>query len=96
MTVPAARADVVAVIELLLTTATLAAAVPPSETVAPGIKLLPEMVIEVPPEVGPEVGEIDDTVGAGFELPLDLGKMVPSFFDAPGAAFKNVCEDRTI
>lgn len=83
-------------IEVLLTTVTLEAAAPPSETVAPGIKLLPVTVIEVPPELGPEVGEIDDTAGAGFELPLDLGRMVPSFFAAPGAAFKNVCEDRTI
>ena len=81
---------------MLLTTATFEAGVPPSETLAPGKKPVPETVMEVPPVVGPEAGEIDDTVGAGFELPLDLGRIVVSFFAAPGAAFKNVCEDRTI
>ena len=62
---PAACAGVMAVIEFALTTATLDAAVPPTETDAPDAKPLPEMVTEVPPAVLPELGVIPLTAGGG-------------------------------
>src|SRR6185295_3449195 len=62
---PAAWAGVVAVIDVVLTTLTAVAAAPPMLTVAPLTNPLPLIVIEVPPAVGPEVGEIALTVGAG-------------------------------
>ena len=66
LTVPAACAGVVAVIEVLLTTVMLVAAVPPNVTVAPNRNPVPVIVIAVPPAVVPEVGEIVATVGAGL------------------------------
>ena len=39
------------------------AAVPPKLTVAPVMKLVPVIVTEVPPAVGPEVGLSDVTTG---------------------------------
>ena len=66
-TAPAACAAVVAVIEVLLTTVTPVAAVPPRLTVAPVKKPVPVMVTAVPPAVVPEVGVIAVTVGAGLE-----------------------------
>ena len=44
---------------------TLVAAVPPKETVAPLVKLVPVIVTVVPPPVGPLVGKTEETVGAG-------------------------------
>jgi hypothetical protein len=67
-TAPAEFAAVVAVIEVLLTTVTPVAAVPPSFTVAPDWNPVPVMVTVVPPLVVPEFGEIELTVGAGAEL----------------------------
>ena len=67
-TVPAARAEVVAVIEVGLSTVTLVAAAPPKLTVAPDEKPVPVIVTDVPPLVLPEVGEIAVTVGAGALL----------------------------
>jgi hypothetical protein len=58
---------VFAVIEVLLATVTEVADVPPTFTVAPERKPVPVMVTDVPPEVLPDVGEIELTVGAGFE-----------------------------
>jgi len=66
LTAPAACAAVLAVIEVLLTTTTFVAAVPPSVTVAPVRKPVPVIVTAVAPAAGPEVGEIEVTVGAGF------------------------------
>ena len=66
LTAPAACAAVVAVIEVLFTTVTPVAAVPPRLTAAPLKKPVPVMVIAVPPAVVPEVGVIAVTVGAGF------------------------------
>jgi len=57
---------VVAVIDVLPTTFTLVAAVPPKVTVAPARKPLPVMVTEVPPTIGPAFGVIEPTVGAGL------------------------------
>jgi hypothetical protein len=56
----------VAVIEVLLTTVTPVAAVPPTVTVAPR-NPVPVMVTAVPPLAVPDVGEIPVTVGAGLE-----------------------------
>lgn len=58
---------VFAVIEVLLDTVTEVAEDPPTFTVAPERKPVPVMVMDVPPEVVPDVGEIELTVGAGFE-----------------------------
>ena len=57
-------------IEVLLTTFTPVAAVPPSFTVAPVRKPVPVMFTAVPPDVGPVAGEIALTVGAGFDPEL--------------------------
>ncbi len=64
LTVPAARAPVVQLIEVALTTVTPVHATPPIDTVAPVIKLVPVMVTEVPPAKAPAAGEITVTVGA--------------------------------
>ena len=69
LTAPAACAAVFAVIDVLLTTVTPVAAVPPSFTVAPERKPVPVIVTGVPPLVVPLVGEIEVTVGAGFPVP---------------------------
>src|SRR6185437_16382076 len=66
LTVPAACAGVVAVMEVLLATATFVAATPPNPTVAPLAKLLPVIVTAVPPLAEPEVEEIELTIGAGL------------------------------
>jgi hypothetical protein len=65
LTAPAAPAGVAAVIFVLLTTVTAVAALPPRVTVAPATKLLPLIVIAVPPVVGPETGVTLVTEGAG-------------------------------
>jgi hypothetical protein len=63
VTAPALPAGEVAVIEVLLTTTTLVAAVAPNVTVAPVAKLVPVIVTAVPPAVGPPIGEILLTAG---------------------------------
>ena len=82
----------------LFTNATLVAADPPRETVAPDWKPVPVTVIDVPPAVGPDVGEIALTVGAGEVVPppLDLARTVLSFFNDPGAVLKYVWGESTI
>ena len=76
-------------IVVLLTTETLVAAVPPTETEAFAWKPVPVIVIEVPPAVGPDVGLTPLTVGAGLPtVPLDFGKIVVSFFNEPGAELR--------
>ena len=65
-TAPAAWAAVVAVIDVLLPTTTVFAAIPPRLTVAPNWNPVPVIVTPVPPLVGPEFGAIAVTVGAGF------------------------------
>lgn len=67
---PAEWAALVAVIEVLLATFTPVAAVPPRLTVAPDRKPVPVMVTTVPPDPEPLVGEIELTVGAGFDPEL--------------------------
>ena len=61
---PALPAGVVQVIEVADTTVTLAHAAPPTVAVAPERKLVPVIVIAVPPALVPEVPETLDTVGA--------------------------------
>src|SRR5829696_7562850 len=92
LTVPAACAGVVAVIEVELTTVTLVAAVPPKLTVAPDEKLVPVIVTDVPPLVLPEVGEIAVTVGADalyvyplFSVPLCESVLVTTTLTIPAA-----------
>jgi len=63
VTAPALPAGVMAVILVLLTTATLVAAVLPNVTVAPEAKFVPVIVTAVPPEVEPLFGLTLLTVG---------------------------------
>ena len=65
LTAPALPAGVVAVMLVELSTVTLVAAVPPRVTAVAPVKLVPVMVMVVPPAVEPLVGEILATVGAG-------------------------------
>jgi hypothetical protein len=60
---PAARAGVVAVIDVALATATFVAAAP-IDTVAPAMKPVPAMVMFWPPVVTPTAGEMAVRVGA--------------------------------
>ncbi len=60
---PAGPAGVMAVMEVALTTTTLAAAAPPTVTLLAPVKLVPVMVIAVPPKVKPEVGLTETMVG---------------------------------
>ena len=93
LTVPAACAGTVALIEELLTKLTFVAAVVSNVTVTPDTKLLPLMVTAAPPGAKPEVGLTDVRAGAGGcggggGGPPDAGKIVLSFFNAPGAVFR--------
>jgi hypothetical protein len=63
---PALPVGVLAVMDVLLTTTTLVAAVPPIVTVAPVAKLVPVMVTAVPPAVDPLAGDIPVTVGGAM------------------------------
>jgi hypothetical protein len=63
VTAPTACVGVVAVIDVLLTTTTLVAAVVPNVTVAPAAKLVPVIVTAVPPADGPLFGDMLLTVG---------------------------------
>lgn len=63
LTAPAAWAGVVASIEVELETITDVAAVPPKVTVAPVWKFAPVMVTTVPPNVVPELGNMEVMVG---------------------------------
>src|SRR5438128_10964537 len=76
-TAPAAWAAVVAVSEVLLTTVTLVAAVPPRLTVAPAAKPVPVTVTAVPPLLVPELGEIALTVGAEAREVCESGGTAP-------------------
>jgi len=59
-------AGVLAVIEVALRTTTLVAATPSTFTLVAPVKLVPVIVIAVPPKVVPDVGEIAVIVGAGL------------------------------
>ena len=62
---PAVPAGVIAVMEVALTTITPVAATPPTFTLVAPVKLVPVMVIEVPPNVVPDVGLTLVMVGTG-------------------------------
>ena len=62
---PAVPVGVTAVMLVALTTTTLVAALPPTVTLVAPVKLVPVMVIEVPPNVVPEVGLTLVIVGHG-------------------------------
>jgi hypothetical protein len=62
---PAVRAGVTPVIVVLLTTEKLVTAAPPMVAPVAPVKLVPEMVIAVPPAVGPEFGVTLVTLGIG-------------------------------
>ena len=62
-TMPAPAGEV-AVIEVAELTVKLVALVAPNLTAVAPVKLVPVMVTDVPPVVGPVVGAIDATVGA--------------------------------
>ena len=67
---PAVPAGVVAVMMVELTTITLVAATPPIVTPVAPVKLVPVMVMTVPPAVEALLGEILVTVGTGA-VPLN-------------------------
>lgn len=75
---PAAWTGVMAVIDVALVTLTVVAAVPPTVTVAGVAKLVPVIVIDVPPAVVPVAGLTAVTVGGGptyvnaFAVPVAL------------------------
>ena len=62
---PTVPAGVTAVMLVDETTATLVAATPPTVTLVAPVKLVPVIVIAVPPAVDPDVGVIDVIVGCG-------------------------------
>src|SRR6478672_13779540 len=66
-------AGVTALIEVLLTNVTLLAASDPNCTVAPETKFVPVRVTVVPPVIGPEVGDMDESVGAGLIATTSAG-----------------------
>jgi hypothetical protein len=61
---PALPAGTVQVAEVLLTTVKLLQATPPTVTPVAPVRLLPVMVMDVPPSVGPLAGEIEVKEGA--------------------------------
>ena len=65
LAVPAVPAGVVAVIEVALLTVMAVAAAPPMVTAVAPVKLVPVMVTAVLPVVGPLLGLMLVTVGAG-------------------------------
>ena len=64
LTVPATCAGVVQVAEVAETTLTDVQAVPPTDMPVAPVRLVPVMVMVVPPAVGPLAGETEVTVGA--------------------------------
>ena len=66
-TVPGDSAGEMAVIEVVELTVVAVAVTVPNITVAEKVKLVPVMVTKVPPEAGPEVGDMAVIVGAGVD-----------------------------
>ena len=86
-------AGVAAVIVVELVTFTPVAGLVPILTVAPLMKPVPVMVIEVPPDNGPPLGATDVTVGAGLvtvkplvNVPNWVSVLVTTTFHVPVAA----------
>ena len=74
---PADPAGVVQVIDVAETTTTLVQALPPTLTVAPAAKFVPVIVIDVPPAVLPDDGEIEVIVGVEIGVPVITWFPVP-------------------
>jgi hypothetical protein len=75
--------------EVLLATFTFVVGVPPRLTLAPEAKPVPVIVTEVPPPVGPVLGEIEVTVGAAAPPPpLDRARIVLSSSSEPGEVLR--------
>jgi hypothetical protein len=74
---PRVPGGVVAVIVVELTTCTPVAALPPMTTAVAPVKLVPVMVMTVPPDVGPLFGVTPPafTVGAGVGGPVGATKL---------------------
>ena len=68
LAVPAAPAGVVQVMEVAETTTTLVHAAPPTVTPVAPVKLVPVIVILVPPAVEPVFGLTAVTVGGSVEI----------------------------
>ena len=68
---PADPAGVVQVIDVAETTTTLVHAAPPTLTVAPAKKLVPVIVMGVPPSVLPVDGEMEVMVGVEISVRAD-------------------------
>ena len=83
---PAAPAGVTAVMEVALTTTTLVAGLPPTVTLLAPVKLLPVIVMAVPPKVVPEVGETLEIVGAGIARKPMLARVASLAGPTPAAA----------
>ena len=64
LTAPADLAGVVAVREVVLTTVTFVAGVPPKVTPVAPVKFVPVIVTEVPPSVVPVAGDTEEIEGA--------------------------------
>jgi hypothetical protein len=77
VTGPALPAGVVAVMDVLLPTTTLVAAVPPKVTVAPVAKFVPVIVTAVPPAVEPLFGDTLVTIGVSEPAPM-IGTITPN------------------
>jgi hypothetical protein len=73
-TVPAAAAELVALIELALLTVKVLAAVDPNLTPIEPMKLVPVIITDVPPPEEPDLGMTDVTVG---DVLPELPRMVP-------------------
>ena len=69
LAVPALPAGVLQVAVVLLVTLKAEHAEPPTEMPVAPIKLVPVMVMDVPPVVDPLVGETEVTVGGSVEIP---------------------------
>ncbi|MEN9668681.1 MAG: hypothetical protein RLZZ386_588, partial [Planctomycetota bacterium] len=74
---PAVPAGVTAVTLVDETTTTLVAATPPTVTLVAPVKLVPVIVIAVPPAVEPDVGETDETVGGAKYVNAFVAVAVP-------------------
>ena len=88
LTEPLACAGVVALIDVLPTTVTLVAGVPPKLTVAPEANPVPEIETPVPPVVGPDAGETLLTTGFVFDVVPKNSDMLGASAEAPGNVAK--------
>ena len=74
---PTVPAGVTAVMLVDETTTTLVAATPPTVTLVAPVKLVPVIVIAVPPAVDPEVGETEEIVGGAKYVNAFVAVAVP-------------------